>query len=288
MELENVPYNINNKLIKLDEILLMLEKYNITNIIIKDLTEFHYAFTHKSYVCSDERLKSRFKNIKSKDRSYDSSIELIDESYERLEFLGDSVIKLIVSDYLFKRFPDQNEGFMTRIKTKIENRTSLAKLANIIGMGEFMIMSHQMETTIGRNSEKLLEDIFEAFMGALFRSQGSDGFNVCSKLFINIIEEELDLTEILWIDNNYKDQLLKFYHQNKWKYPQYKCVSTRGNAYRKMIEMAVLDNNDQIIAKAIETSKRKAEQEASRLALIYYKQIKSSNHPINPMELRNL
>jgi ribonuclease-3 len=80
-------------------------------------------------------------------------LELRDNSYERLEYFGDRVIKLIVSMYLFYRYPDQDEGFMTRLHTKIEDKTNLAIMSKEIGLDKFFIISKQIESMNGRNLE---------------------------------------------------------------------------------------------------------------------------------------
>lgn len=271
-KLENIPYNDANVLISITELKRLISRYGVT-IEIKNLEYYHEAFTHKSYVCYDLALKEKFLKVKELVPMYRSSLQIREKSYERLEFLGDTVIKLIISNYLFQRYPLENEGFMTRMKTKIENRSSLAKLANAVGLGKYLIISLHVEHTIQRTSEKLLEDAFEAFFGALFLDSG---FEKCTHFLISILEQELDFSDILWIDTNYKDQLLRYYHQNNWNYPKYECLSVSGNSYKKLFNMGVLDNNGKIIAEAADYSKRKAEQEASRMALVFFKQIENT------------
>jgi ribonuclease-3 len=89
-------------------------------------------------------------------------------SYERIEFLGDALLGMIVANYLYTRFPDQNEGFLSKIRTKIVNGRMLGYLSDKIGFPKFAIISKQVEETGGRNNFKIMEDIFEAFIGALF------------------------------------------------------------------------------------------------------------------------
>lgn len=261
------PYNILNKLITKEDLKRMFKKFNLEiepeniNLYIKSLT--HKSYIKKEYYdsCLDQSSRSKTTD----------TLELLDESNETLEFLGDTVIKCVVSGYLYLRYHKrENEGFMTRLKTKIENRESLAKFAKILGIDEYMIISKQIEDNNGRNSDKLLEDSFESFVGALYLDIG---FEVCRKFMYIILETEIDYAEILYKDTNYKDQLLKFFHQNKWSYPQYVQLEVEGPPHKRIFIIGVKDYRDEIIAKAKAYSKQKAEQYASMIALYNYKVI---------------
>ena len=99
-------------------------------------------------------------------------LELRDDSYERLEYFGDRVVKINVSWYLYNRYPYEDEGFMTRLQTKIEDKNNLAIFSKILGLGKYFIISKQIDSLNGRNLDKIHEDVFEAFMGALYISNG--------------------------------------------------------------------------------------------------------------------
>ena len=149
-------------------------------------------------------------------------MELRENSYERLEYLGDRIIKLTISHYLFIRYPDEDEGFMTRLQTKIENKKSLSALAKEIGLEKFFIISRQIEAIGGRTSDKILEDCFEAFLGALFldfnKMSIKDDDNWFEKLFVtgpgfqmaqifveSIFEKHIDWMKLINDDDNYKN-----------------------------------------------------------------------------------
>jgi len=254
------PYNSQNKLITLEDIKTMFKKFNLI-IEPSNINYYINSLTHKSYI------KKEYYDIHINSKE-NSSLDLLDQSNERLEFLGDTVIKCVISGYLFLRYQTEDEGFMTRLKTKIENRQSLANFARKLGLNEFIIISKQIEDNNGRDSDKLLEDSFESFVGALYLDVG---FEVCRKFIYIILETEIEYSEILYKDTNYKDQLLRFYHQNKWSFPQYVQLDIENIANKKFFVMGVKDNNDNVIAKAKAQSKQKAEQLASMLALYNYK-----------------
>ena len=264
------PYNENNKLITIQDVINMFQKFDMV-VNPKNINLYINSLTHKSYIKKeyyDVFINQLSSNIKPRDSN---KIELLDQSNERLEFLGDTIIKCVVSGYLFTRYQYEDEGFMTRLKTKIENRDSLAKFAKILGIDEFMIISKQIEDSNGRNSDKLLEDCFESFMGALYLDVG---FEVCRNFLYIILETQIEYSEILYKDTNYKDKLLRFFHQNKWSHPQYVQISCEGPPNKRFFVMGVKDQHNNIIAQGKGSSKQKAEQIASMIALYNYNIIK--------------
>jgi ribonuclease-3 len=133
----------------------------------------------------------------------------------------------------------------------------------------------------GRKNSRILEDSFEAFIGAMMTDFGSknesEGFAVCSQFIINLIEQKIDITELIINDDNYKDQLMRFF-QKKYggtllpKYEQKTIiVSTNDNGIvNKKFQMIVRDNENTVIGEGIAKSKKEAEQKAAKAALMYF------------------
>ena len=264
-----IPYNIKNKLITDSDIKFILSNYNI-NINIKNINIYRIALTHKSYIKKDFYSKNAKEMLIAKEKM-GNVLELQEESNERLEFLGDTVIKSVIAEYLYERYPTKDEGFMTKLKTKIENRESLARFAIKLKLDEFIIISIQNEkSNLGRTNNKILEDIFESFIGALFKDAG---FDVCKKLLRNILENLVDYSEILYKDNNYKDQLQRYYHTLKWEHPKFKLIKEKLYNNKKLFTIGLFDNSNHIIYTATANSKKKAEQQVSKLALYKFKQL---------------
>ena len=175
---------------------------------------------------------------------------------------------------------------MTKLKTKIEDKTSLSRFAKIIGLDEFIIISKQNELNgIGRSNEKILEDAFESFMGAVYKDSGF----YKSKEFIEyILENEIDWSEIINNDKNYKDQLLRYYHSNKWSHPKYIHLEEYGYGNKKTFKVGLLDNNNNIIVTAKDSSKQKAEQKVSLYGLYKFNQLTNDQiSNIDELELLN-
>jgi ribonuclease-3 len=263
-----IPYNEDNNLVTAIDIQNILLKFNI-NITVKNLNYFQEGFTHKSYI-KKEYFNIHSNILKAEKQKLKKVIDLQDSSNERLEFLGDTIIKCVIAEYLFKRYYEEDEGFMTRLKTKLEDTKSLAKYAKRLGLESYMLVSKQIEENNGRFSQKLLEDTFESFMGSLYLDQGYD---VCKKLMNILLETEIDYAEILYKDTNYKDRLLRFYHSNKWSHPIYVMIKEDIINNKKMYTMGVNDFQGNIIANSTETSKKRAEQKCAMLALHKYNQI---------------
>jgi ribonuclease-3 len=192
--------------------------------------------------------------------------EYLNQHNERMEFLGDSVLSLIVANYLYHRYPDQDEGFLTRIKTKLVNGTQLANLARQINLGKYILMSNHVQNIKGRDSQKILEDAFEAFLAAIFKDLGFDAVNS----FIVELIENLDFDEILFQDN-YKDTLLK-YSQKTFKgiTPEYDLVSTEGPPHCRIFTVIVVIG-DKKYEQGSGKSKKQAEQVAAEKTLNLFK-----------------
>jgi len=226
------------------------------------------AFCHKSYVDRPEMwAEAGTATIAEKP---DGCLPLRKADNEELEFEGDRVLGLVVASYLRKRYPGQGEGFLTRILSRIVNNKQLGKLAKQIGLGPWVILSRHMEEVCdGRNNLRILGSVFEALIGALLTQEDEIGRGVeqCNTFIINIIEKHVDFVQLITEDNNYKDQLLRFFQAKYHTPPRYKEVAVEGPPHDRIFTMGVLDPEDNVIATYAAKNKKLAEQEASRLAL---------------------
>jgi ribonuclease-3 len=283
-----IAYNPNNILISENDIKNLLLKYGIKIDKVNHIEYFYKAFTHKSYLKKDIIPKEVLLKAKDELGNPPNLLELRDESYERLEYLGDRVIKLILSKYLFLRYPHEDEGFMTRLQTKIEDKTNLTNMSKEIGLEKWFIIARQIEITHGRSLDKIHEDVFEAFMGALFLS---NGYEPCLLLLINLLETMIDYSDKLYCDSNYKDKLLRLFHSNSWKYPKYEVIYYEGPPHKRMYLMGVLkndiDNNtcieDKYVGFGVANSKKAGEQKAAKMALITFGILKDDQYIFNDL-----
>lgn len=282
-EIIHIPYNLNNVLVTEADIIQILNQYNVKIDKINHIEYFRQAFTHKSYCKKDIYPQNILDAAKLEINNPPELLDLMEKSYERLEYFGDRVLKVIVSMYLFHRYPKQDEGFMTRLQTKIEDKKNLAVMSKEIGLSKFFIISKQIEMMNGRNLEKIHEDVFESFIGALFLS---NGFEPCMFLIVNLLETLIDYSEKLYCDNNYKDQLLRIHHQNKWKFPQYITIHFEGPPHKRKYIMGVERHDAEpdcpiekkCVSFGIGSSKKEGEQNAAKMALAIYGILKQDQY----------
>jgi len=257
-----------------------LAKYG-TMVKVKNLELFQEAMVHISYLIRDEKFYSTNKTKPYQIQSND--IEPLDDlskamplqkmSGDELEYLGDSVDHNIIAEYIFTRYRGNGEGFMTKLRTKIENSDSLYELAKIIGLNEYVVISRYVEKNGGRETNKnILEDAFEAFMGSCYLNWGYD---VCKQFLTTLIENELDMAQLLYTETNFKERLLQYFHLRKWMDPKYDCMDISGQPNRRLYTMYVKcrkDANDEgtIVGLAQAQSKPAGEQLAAKDSLKYF------------------
>lgn len=167
------------------------------------------------------------------------------QSYERYEFLGDSILKTVQGEYIFHRYPgrsgkateserakkisENNEEFMTVLRTKIEKTDQLAKFTKFLGLERYILISSHIENLNyngqGRENPSLLEDVFEAMIGAIVQDRNpSGGFEEVGKRYsyaynfvVGVMEQTVNFSELVLRNDNFKDSLLKYIAQNNWE-----------------------------------------------------------------------
>jgi ribonuclease-3 len=261
-----LPYNSLNVILKQGDVTSMLVKYGVTQPI-RDINIYRNAFVHRSY-CTRKNENFLEGNIQCPI----DCIPLQEESNERLEFLGDAVINLIVARYLFERYPDENEGFLTKIRTKLVNGNMLATMSCMVHLENHVLISKQIEENNGRNNKKIMEDCFEAFLGAMFidHHQNRDGYKAVETWLINFMEENIDFSELITSNNNYKDVLLKYFQHNFNYLPKFLEVRTENTSNGKVYHVCIKDKNDVVISTGSGCNKKQAENDCAKNALIHY------------------
>jgi len=253
------PYNPKNKLITADDILNIMKSLNIQDLTISNLDLYQRAFIHKSYC--------EMKDYEEYDKPK-NCLELFKISYETLEFIGDSFLGNIIANYLYNRYflgYQQDEGFLTKLKIRFVCGEQLAFLSEKLNLGQFMIISrHIDENCDGRNNIHILEDIFEAFLGALYSD--TNNFQLVEKFIIQCIEKFIDFSDLILKDNNYKDQILRYFQHNYKIYPTYKTIK---NEEKNIYECQIF-KEDEYIETGYGNSKKKSEQDASKKALMKF------------------
>ena len=210
---------------------------------IKTLDLYQKAFTHKSALKEYEQLN---------------------ESFETLEFIGDSVLGFVITKFLFDQYESKQEGFLTKARTKLVRGETLANIAKILGLEKMVVMDEKGMRNGWNNNPKILEDVFEALIGALYMDLGL----LHAKEFVLRIYNDrkyIDLNLIM-VDDNFKDHLMRYCQLNNWQLPEYRVSGHHEGIF--YIDIYV---NGQFMSRGAAKSKKQAEQNAAKL---FFEQLK--------------
>ena len=216
----------------------MKELFKKLNIEPKNIELYNLAFTHSSYV-NEKHLK---------------------DDYERLEYLGDAVLELVISDYLYNNY-DLEEGKLTKLRANYVCENACFTYASNLDFSNYIKVSNGEEKEGGRFKKVILADIFEAFMGAIYLDLG---FNTVKKVILDIMIPYMENEGTIFL-NDYKSKLQE-YVQTEQRSVHYELINETGPAHKKEFTMTV--SVDGIIyGKGVGSSKKDAEQEAAKDAL---------------------
>jgi ribonuclease-3 len=211
------------------------------------------AFIHRSYL-------NEHKNYKG-------------QSNERLEFLGDAVLSIVVSTFLFEKLPSSPEGELTQLRAALVRTETLAKLAQKLSLGNFLYLSKGEEDSGGRNNNSILANTFEALIGAIYLDQGT---KVAEKFLAdNVLLKWKELASTAVSDNKSKLQevLQKLYHES----PSYKIITSWGPDHDRRFEMGVY-LGEKCLGKGVGKNKQEAAQNAAKNALPKLEQGKTTSN----------
>lgn len=182
---------------------------------------------------------------------------------QRLEFLGDSVLSLVLTQELYQKFSDVSEGPLTKARAQMVNRRTLADQAQILGLGEFLILSHGEEISGGRNRRSALADTFEALLGAVFLD---GGFEAARQFILGRFRDAFgELSSIPALENP-KGELQESLQEESSEAPRYEQTSATGPDHDRIFECAVY-HGGQELGRGKGKSKKAAESEAALAAL---------------------
>lgn len=212
------------------------------NSLFNDKNLFRLAFIHRSYLNEAREETS---------------------SNERLEFLGDSILSFVVSQYLFNKYPNFEEGILTNLRAQLVNTRSLAEIARELDFGKLLILSKGEEESKGRENQSILANSFEAFIGALFLDQGI-------KPVTNFLNDVLlDKAEGIVSKRSFKDPkslLQEKVQSRKLNSPTYKVTEERGPAHNRTFTVGAYVG-EKLLAEGVGHSKQEASENAAKNAL---------------------
>jgi len=212
--------------------------YNFRNLqLLKE------ALTHKSYIKS-------------------STCPGLD-SNERLEFLGDSILGLVICEYLYKKFPEKSEGDLTKLKAGLVNEATLSHIGRNLGLGEFLYLSPEEEKSGGRERPSLIADGLEALIGAVYLDGGLEATSqlIGSQILTRFRELTDDKQNF-----NYKGELLEYLQALGWGMPEYQIEEVVGPDHQKRFTISAVAKGEKL-GVGEGASKKEAEQKAAKMAL---------------------
>jgi len=191
------------------------------------------------------------------------------ESNERLEFLGDSVLSIVVSSYLYNNFDEFLEGDMTKVRAEVVCEKALAKYALKIGLGDYLFLGKGEDKNNGRSNKSITSDAFEALLAALYLDAGENGFAGPSAFVLPFVKEEIEIIRSRGNVEDYKTRLQTLVQQAGSEHLEYVVTNESGPAHNKVFTVEARLNSN-VIGVGEGRSKRKAEQNAAYQALILF------------------
>jgi len=206
-----------------------------------------------------ELLKSAFYH-----RSYLNEDRTIKKSNERLEFLGDSVLSLLTSLFLYTTYPGDPEGTLTNIRSSLVKTKSLCDVSKELGLGALLFLSKGEEESGGRNNQSLLADTFEALLGAIFLDQGLETANkfLETHLFVRVTDIVKNKSYI-----DFKSSLQEIIQEQSRISPMYRVTKSEGPDHAKTFWVDVVAGENTILGSGVGKSKQEAESDAAKNAL---------------------
>ena len=185
---------------------------------------------------------------------------------ERLEFLGDSVLSIVVSRYLYDNYPQEGEGVLTNMRKDVVCAEALARYARHIGIGDCLLLGKGEAQSGGYEKENILADAFEALLAAVYMDAGERGMDIVASFLLPIVKQDLSQLENKGIEGDYKTPLQQLVQQTEGDVLEYVLIRAEGPDHQKTFEVEVRVNSNPC-GRGVGTSKRKAEQAAAKAAL---------------------
>ena len=181
------------------------------------------------------------------------------QSNERLEFLGDSILSAVVSEYIFYKYPDLPEGKLSKLRASLVCEKTLCKFSKKINIGNFLLLSHGERNCNGANRASILADAFEAIIAAIYID---GGFDSAKEFILGFIKNEINNSHVLEF-KDYKSLLQEIVQKNKGEKIEYMLVEESGPAHSKIFKIDAKINSN-VIGHGVGKSKKEAEQMAAK------------------------
>ncbi len=224
----------------------LLELMNKLNYKFRNIDYLLEALTHRSYANENAHINNR--------------------NNEKLEFLGDAVLDLITTEYIYNTNLSYNEGELAKIKSQIISEPVFSKIALELDLGNYLYLSNGETMTGGKNRKSILGDAFEAVIGAIFKD--SDYYTT-REIALNLLKNKIENLDQIEEAKDYKTILQEIFQSKFHKTPIYETIAEKGPDHSKDFEV-VVKLNDKIVGMGVGKSKKEAEKNAAKEAYIVY------------------
>ncbi|MBU1626404.1 ribonuclease III [bacterium] len=215
-----------------------------------------------------KKINLKFKDFEMLDRALihtsfvnENNHELKDN--ENLEFLGDAVLNLVVCEYLYSKYPNLDEGDLTKIKSHVVSAEVLATFSKRLNLGDFILLGKGEELTNGREKSSILADTFEALIAAIFLDMG---FEKVKKFIISRFKSKIEKSKRSPHKLDFKSRLQEYALENTSRLPEYRILEETGPNHNKKFKVGLLIQNE-IVSVGSGKTKKEAQQNAARVAL---------------------
>ena len=230
----------NNEIVVFEDLCSRDEIESLLQFRVRNLSFYQEALLHKSAV-----------KLYNKERSN-----------ERLEFIGDSVLNLVVARYLYETYPQENEGFMTKLRTRIVSGKCLSSISRKMNIQNHIRMNNKALRQSWNTNDRILEDTFEALIGAIYLDQG---YYQAKEFILKKLQHYIQIEDIMK-DTNYKDILMRYTQTNNRSLPVYTIKQEEGPNHNKCFCIQVIID-DHVVGEGVAKSKKQAEQRAAHSAI---------------------
>ena len=211
----------------------------------------------------ESKLEYNFKNKELLKEALTHKSCKVKYNNERLEFLGDAVLDLIVGEFLYKTFPNTPEGDLSKLRASLVNEEGFERLAKLIDLGKFIQISQAEENNNGREKASILANAFEAIIGAIYLESGLEKPR---EIAIKLIEKAYPKIDLNSIFKDYKTMLQEITQARFGKIPEYRVVKSTGPDHNKEFTVEV-KIDDRVLGRAVGKSKKQAEKKVAQIAI---------------------
>jgi dsRNA-specific ribonuclease len=260
LSVDEQPFNSRNVLLMETDLNDIFKSVDL-DYNFRDINTYRTSFVHRSYsLMKNDDFETG--NVKCPE----GCLPLQPNNLERNEWLGDALLDFVITEYIFDKYPEQNEGWCSKLKVKFVNGKQCGYLSKCLGFDRFVMISRQLEEIGSRDNYKIQEDVFEAFIGALYLDSGRD-MEIVKRFIVNVIESNIDMVELIMKNTNYKDMLNTYMMDHYNDSPKFYEISMVHVNMVKQFTYVVKNRDNDVLGSSVGMNRKDAENNAAYEAL---------------------